>query len=156
LPRRKKRIAPRSKKSAGPRVATDPGKTKKQPLIGADPDFLGGSLCWRFSSADIGGPFSWKQLPNEKYREVLEKLHEFETMDWQNIRQAGNHSVECGNCSKSARDRLAEIERDDLDELMSFRITGRRRVWCVLEGSLARVLWWDPNHEVCPSKLKGT
>lgn len=49
---------------------------------------------------------------------------------------------------KPARDRLKEIEFDDVEELMSFRIAGAHRVWCVQSGHIMRVLWWDPNHQV--------
>ena len=51
---------------------------------------------------------------------------------------------------EAARDRLAEIGQDDLDELMSFRITGESRVWCIQDSAIMRVLWWDPHHGVYP------
>ena len=48
------------------------------------------------------------------------------------------------------------IRQDDVDELMSFRLDSRGRVWCIQTGNIMRVLWWDPNHEVCPSFKKHT
>lgn len=40
----------------------------------------GGPLVWRFSSVDKGGPFAWSALQDPiLYKEVMEKLHQFET-----------------------------------------------------------------------------
>ena len=42
-----------------------------------------------------------------------------------------------------------EIQQDDIDKLMSFRIAGKKRVWCIQDRNIMRVLWWDPQHEIC-------
>ena len=86
----------------------------------------------------------------------MEKLHEFETKNWAEIRRTGSHPVPIKNLAKVARDRLATIRQDDLDELMSFRVTGKERVWCVKARNIMRVLWWDPDHTVCPAPKKYT
>ena len=86
----------------------------------------------------------------------MEKLHLFETMEETDMRRGGSHPVEIDQLCKEARDRLAVIELDDLDALMSFRLTGPSRVWCRMDGSVMMVLWWDPRHAVCPSNKKHT
>jgi hypothetical protein len=114
-----------------------------------DPCFADGHpLAWRFSAVDKAGPFAWAIVPNEKFREVLDRFHEFEGMNWAEIIAAGSHPIEVHRLEKPARDRLMEIERDDLDELMSFRFGGANRVWCDQKGHLMRVLWWDERHQV--------
>ena len=114
-------------------------------------------MVWRFSAADRGGPFAWSELSDPaEYKAVMEKLHQFETMEETAIRRGGSHPVEPPQLSKAAYDRLVEIKLDDLDELMSFRITGAGRVWCRMSNNVMLVLWWDPTHEVCPSLLKHT
>ena len=45
---------------------------------------------------------------------------------------------------------------DDQEELVSFRIGGRERLWAIRVETEAFLLWWDPNHEICPSQKKGT
>jgi hypothetical protein len=121
------------------------------------PEMRGGPLVWRFSSIDRNGPFSWSALVHPaSYKDVMEKLHLFETMEETAIRGQGSHPVPIDQFAKPARDRLSEIQLDDLDELMSFRITGAGRVWCRMHGNMMLVLWWDPSHEVCPAPKKGT
>lgn len=131
-------------------------QVQKWPKTKSEPQFLGGFLSWRFGSADKGGPFAWSSLPDDRYREVMEKLHSFETMKQDDITKSGSHSIETYNLSKEAKDRLTEIKLDDIDEIMSFRMNGKGRVICHSDGSLMRILWWDPDHLVCPSKKRHT
>jgi hypothetical protein len=117
-----------------------------------DPSLDGGHpLAWRFSGADRGGPFGWAISTDEKFREVIEKLYEFEGKNWSQIIDSGSHPIAVKDIVKEARDRLVAIEQDDLDELMSLRLTGPNRVWCVRSGHIMRVLWWDADHKICPS-----
>lgn len=111
-------------------------------------------MAWRFSGADRAGPFSWTIQPDAKFREVMEKLHEFEGKNWADIINTGSHPIVIQDLCKAARDRLADIKLDDVDELMSFRLTGPNRVWCIQAGNIMRALWWDPEHMICPSKKK--
>ena len=86
----------------------------------------------------------------------MEKLQEFEKKNWSQIIHSGSHPIQIANIVKPARDRLEKIHKDDTDELMSFRLTGRNRVWCVQEANIMKILWWDPNHEICPSTQRHT
>lgn len=116
-----------------------------------------GPLAWRFSACDRNGPWAWTSLePAEKHKEVIERFHEFETKNPGEIRQTGSHSIQLSELIPEALQRLREIKQDDVDELMSFRINGRNRVWCIQDQSVMKVLWWDPDHEVCPSLKKNT
>ena len=87
---------------------------------------------------------------------MIERLHEFETKNWDEILQTGSHPIEVYKCEKGARDRLAEIKQDDTDELMSFRIAAKKRVWCIKDRNIMRILWWDPEHLVYPVEKKHT
>ena len=132
-----------------PKFAAIPVESKqaryKEPCIEGHP------LAWRFSGCDRGGPFSWVIGEDQKYREVIEKLHEYEDKTWAQILETGSHPIEVHKICKEARDRLVEIERDDIDELMSFRLTGPNRVWCDKKGHVMRILWWDAEHKVYPT-----
>ena len=127
----------------------DPKPVKKPKY--ADPVIGGYPLAWRFSGCDKGGPFSWSGIDTDiKFREIVEKLNEFETKTWAQLLNAGSHPIPKDRISKGAQDRLRQIERDDVDELMSFSLTGPNRVWCIQSGHIMRILWWDPAHQVYP------
>ena len=120
-----------------------------------DPEIHGSPLAWRFSTCDKAGQFAWTGLEHgEAFKEVMDRLHEFETKTWDEITRTGSHPIEVYKCEKSARDRLTDIQQDDVDELMSFRISGKKRVWCIQDRNIMRILWWDPDHLICPAHLK--
>jgi hypothetical protein len=81
---------------------------------------------------------------------VIQKLAEFEGKNWNDIIKGGSHPIPVPDLSQEARDRLVAIERDDLDELMSLRLTVSNRAWCVRSGHIMRVFWWDEHHGVYP------
>lgn len=114
-------------------------------------------MAWRFSAHDRDGPWAWTNLntPSD-YQRVIQTLQQFETMSMDQIQQQQTHRVAPGKLCKAAQDRLKKIKQDDIDELMSFRITGKQRVWCIPIGPIMKILWWDPNHQVYPSRLKNT
>ncbi len=68
----------------------------------------------------------------------------------------GSHLVDVDNLASDAKKRLREIGQDDLDQLYSLRISGKKRIWGIREGYLLWFLWWDPFHSVCPSTKKHT
>jgi len=137
-----------------PRFEVKPKPEKKPIYI----EFCDGNpLCWRFSSADRNGSWAWTNLSDPKeYKEVMEHLHEFENYNQETIKNTGSHSVSLSGLIKAARKRLEEIESDDINELFSLRVMGAKRVWCIQERNIMKILWWDPKHEVCPSKKKHT
>ena len=57
----------------------------------------------------------------------------------------------------AARDtRLRELQQDDSDGLYELRFGGKERVWGIRRDDRFCILWWDPEHMVCPSTLKNT
>lgn len=39
-----------------------------------------------------------------------------------------------------------------LDDVVSLRLSGPERVFGYLDNGVLVLLWWDPIHQVCPSK----
>ena len=130
----------------------------KQPKISSHPQsFRGGVMSWRFNAVDKNGPFAWTNLSDGKeFKQVIEKLSNLETMSEADQQLGGCHFISVEKLSKEAGARLTEIRLDDLDELYSIRLEARGRVFCVHRRQYMRVLWFDPDHEVCPSKPKNT
>ena len=129
----------------------------KTPRFEVDPDEArAGVPAWRVRGLDLGGPFGWHDAGATDLRAVADKLGHFETMRWADIESAGSHAVEVGRLCAAAQKRLRELRQDDVDELFSLRLAGRARVWGFREGRLLRILWWDPEHAVCPAEKKHT
>lgn len=111
---------------------------------------------WRVNQLDWDGAWGWADIPSEVLlREIVPKLHDYETQKWGEIEGDRNHFVSLVDCIKGARDRLVEIGREE-DSLFSLHLTGQKRIWGVRDVALFRVLWWDPEHQVCPSLKKHT
>lgn len=140
-----------------PKIAAAPIPTKSPKIANQPPAFQGGILAWRFNAVDKAGPFPWTGLDDAvEYKEVLEKLIGFECMPENELISAGCHSIPTENLCSEAQARLVELELDDLDGLFSFRLTGKKRVFAVVRSKYVRILWYDPEHKVCPSKKKHT
>jgi len=106
-------------------------------------------------------PFGWHTLNAASLGYVRSGLVNFESMTWNEILVQGrkqNHLIAIGELSKAARDRLNVLFNGniDVDELLSLRLTGKERVWGILDNGVLGLLWWDPQHQVCPSALRNT
>lgn len=86
----------------------------------------------------------------------LDKIHHLEgctPVSAQGTGAAGTMKrVELDALCGDAQSRLEKIERDDAPSLWEVRLGGAQRYWGFLIGPVFHFLWWDPNHEVCPTK----
>jgi hypothetical protein len=105
---------------------------------------------------DMDGPWGWKHFDSMQLQELFQKVFECQKLTWQDLRNNGSHLVNREDLCSEAQKRLTEIQKEDLDQLFSLRLTGRKRVWGIKEGNILWLLWWDQNHEVCPSHKKNT
>jgi hypothetical protein len=90
---------------------------------------------------------------------VRERIKHFEKLTWNEILVRDHkyhHRVEVWKLCKDARDRLAELGLEDLEELISLRLSATERIWGMLNHNVLALLWWDPFHQVCPSLTKHT
>jgi hypothetical protein len=115
---------------------------------------------WSIRSFDVDGEWgrSRVSVPNHLWDDLFAKLRNYESMTWGEILKDKdrNHSVAVSDLTKSARERLKDIHQDDVDSLFRLRLTGKQRVWGIRDGYVLRLLWWDPDHEICPSAKKHT
>ncbi len=115
-------------------------------------------ISWRFSKVDRDGKWkcSLNALGEDKTKEIIRKLKDFDSMTWGDFKGKRRHSIPVNTISREAKKRLEDIQRDDIDVLFSVGISGKERIWGVREGDVFSILWWDPEHEVYPSTLKNT
>ena len=118
------------------------------------------NLRWDVSKIDKDGQWGWDKVSCSYFFTVIwEKMRNFEKKEWREILGTDhyqNHKVRVSRIINEAQKRLEELGHDDQEELVSLRLTGKQRLWAIqLEGK-AFLLWWDPNHEICPSQLSHT
>jgi len=106
-------------------------------------------------------PYGWHNLDAGGIAAIRLRLSGFESMTWSEILIDGkkfNHSVSIAQLCKEARDRLNLMFRGNIDveELVSLRFSGKERVWGILDNGVLSLLWWDPQHQVCPALLRDT
>jgi hypothetical protein len=141
---------PRS--SFQPRMEKVPRAADLAEKIGTTP------FCWRVTDLDWEGPWGWKHVPVDLVLgTIIPKLHDYESMTWAAVEgPTGCHFVEVEALSPVAQARLREIEKDEQGQLFSVRIMGKLRVWGIRDLAILRVLWCDPEHEVCPATKRRT
>ena len=141
---RKKFNVPESVRREGRRFRSVPQSDEAEPI------------CWRFSIMDTGGPFPFAGLKAKTWRRILEKMRQWDSMTWAELTGDDNHAIPIDRLSPEAQNRLIEIGQDDIDEIFSLRMTGRERLIGIRDRHVFRLLWWDPEHRVCPSQKKHT
>ena len=111
-------------------------------------------MFWSFSLYDPEFPIA---SPNH-FHLIASAIKSTELRTWEDIgnHRDRDHPVTIDKLEKPARDRLATLKLDDTDEIWSIRFTGRCRLWGIRDGTLIKILWLDPNHEVCRSHKKHT
>ena len=134
-------------------------KPSKIPKAQEMADFWGDYPAWRIQHLEMIDPYGWHKLNRDMLEYIRHKLTEFEkrTLDEiLNKSKKQNHQIKVSEICKEARNRLQKLKLDDIDELVSLRFAGKERVWGILERHTISLLWWDPNHAVCPSSKKHT
>jgi hypothetical protein len=149
------------KKDKKPKLAQEPPRNSKKAK--ARKDHLGGTdhlhLAWHISMLDRGGRWGWNKANLEiLWNKIYGKLVSLESMTWNQLssNDQGSHLVPLSNLCSDARDRLEEIKQNDIEHLYSLRLSGKERIWGIRKANVLKILWWDPDHEVCPSLKKHT
>lgn len=164
------------KKPKRPKVVVPPGgwqnKTKALPSPGLPPtskrvptvdwiegEFTDHQLVWRFSEIDVAWNLLDNSLDNRGVLMMIDKLKGFESMRMGELFSPGSEHAkkyEISSVPQHALDRLIEISRDDEDELVRLRFSGKGRLYGIMRRHVFHVLWWDPHHRVYPSRKKNT
>jgi hypothetical protein len=110
---------------------------------------------WRFSTVDKAGPFAWP-INDAIEQEILQKLHNFDSMRWNKIEGPDHHLINRDKLTKEANERLLKINQDDVGQLFSFHFDGKARIFGIRDNGVVKLLWWDPEHKVCISHKKHT
>lgn len=113
--------------------------------------------AWRFNMLELCDPFGWHTLDEAGLRYIREKLAHYESMTMNEIFVTGkkyNHAVSVQDLCGEARGRLWELNLEHLEQIHRLRLSGAERVWGIRELNVLNLLWWDPDHLVCPGQDK--
>lgn len=112
---------------------------------------------WSFQMLDMDGPFGWKKVDDySQTHKILERLKESEGKSQQELMKGGSHFIKIEKLSLNAQERINALNYDDYERLFSLRLGGRERIFCLQRRGRMNVLWWDPDHQVCPAHKKHT
>jgi hypothetical protein len=132
----------------------------KSPRFSTDPtSYYELQPAWRLNKLEMCEPFGWHSVDKETIERIRSRLVAFESMTWREILVEGrkrNHSIKTEDLCRAAQKRLEEIGLDDIDRLHSLGLTGAGRIWGLFSHGVMSLLWWDPDHQICPSPLKHT
>lgn len=130
---------------------------EREPKYGGNPDsYFSMHPSWNFSKSDLQNT-KWSLYNSDFLNEVLPKLIDFERRIWSDIvsDKKHNHWIDTSNLIKEAQDRLIEL-KIFYDSLFSLRLTGTVRLFGYIENGIYYIIWYDQNHEICPSNKKHT
>lgn len=142
-------------KKAAPKFGATPYQVKT-PRAAHLPNDVGLKPDFRTSKMDIDSKWGWDRFDSKLLKDFLNQLFECQKLTWQELNGKGSHLVNITQIIPEAKKRLDLLQLDDWEELYSLRIGGKQRIWGLKEGGILWILWWDPNHEICPSNKKHT
>jgi hypothetical protein len=87
---------------------------------------------------------------------IIDKLKNFEHATWPEIERGGSHFTQVNRLIGDAQRRLQVLRLDDTNDLFSLRLSGLERLWGLRSNDVFSILWWDPDHQICPSPLRRT
>lgn len=114
---------------------------------------------WQIALMEMVDPFGWHEMTGDAANQVRTRLGNLESRTWKEILyQDGyrNHIIAVERLCGPAKTRLEALGQDDIDSVMSLGVTQQARVFGIMEHNVMKVLWWDPEHLVCPMEKPNT
>lgn len=122
-------------------------------------------LAFQWTAREVdhehAGLWDWDLSPKET-ADLLDLLSGVSKLVWREVKEmkfnskrrtrALHHSQPVESICAEARRRLDEIGRGDQEEVFRLRHGNTIRVWGVLEGPVFSILWFDRDHQICPSE----
>ena len=96
------------------------------------------------------------------HKEILEKIILYSNMTWSDIRKqthdnnkSKHHFLEMESLSGAALERIRANKLEDFsDSIFSFALQNKLRLIGYRQDAFFHLVWFDPQHEFCPSQKK--
>ena len=120
-------------------------------------------VVWRFDMIDRSGKFAFDLNRRDfKYKAFLEKLIDYSSMTWADVKKQTHDDGKSkhhflSSLSPEAAERLKAKQLEEYsDSIFSFAFENKLRLVGIREKEDFHALWYDPEHEICPSKKNHT
>lgn len=123
----------------------------------------GEKIIWRFDWLDKAGSFAFDlRRPDFDHREILEKIIAYSNMTWLEVKRqthdngkSKHHFLEMGTLSSDAVERVCAKQLQGYDDsIFSFAFQNKLRIIGIRVGRMFYAVWFDPQHQFCPSHKK--
>ena len=123
-------------------------------------------VSWRFYRIKSTSQTKWR-IDQDNWNvwsnNILPKLMNFESYKWSQIKRipkpngggSMHHNIARTKLSPSAQREIRELGLE-YDEFFSLRLSGKERVFGILDRGVLELLWYDKEHEICPVLKKHT
>lgn len=148
------------------RTRKNSNKAEKTTVKQADVGYDNAIPVWMFDKIDRNGESIAFDITRKDFdhREILDKMISFSSMTWAQLNRqthdngrSKNHILQVESLSKVAQNRIIAMHlEEDNDRLYSIALNNTLRVIGIRDKDRFHVLWYDPEHKVCPSKKKHT
>lgn len=121
-------------------------------------------LAWSFDMIDRDGKFRFvhQDLEGAQAKKLLGKVVEFSQLTWSEIKSAKNssgrnkhHFLSYESLSPDAKKRFSirKFDQNEYhDQLFSLALENKLRIIGIRDGNVFHPIWYDPEHQVCPSR----
>lgn len=112
------------------------------------------ALRFRLADVDLGGPWCLTTIAADEHRQLLEFMGNVETQTLSELipDRLKREDVAGASPNPEARKRAQDRYPDDHDFIHSLRVSGAIRLWGLLRDHEFAIIWWDPTHDVWPTK----
>ena len=123
----------------------------------------GDKVQWRFDRLERNGKFAFDlSRADFDHREVLEKIIAYSNMTWSDVKKqthdrkgkSKHHFLDMSSISADGRDSFKSRGFEGVydDSIFSFSFQNKLRIIGIRENEKFYAVWFDPQHEFCPSK----
>lgn len=109
---------------------------------------------FRFDRVDVGSSWCLTDISKQDHADLLACMKQIEGMRVSEVipNRCKREDVAGRSPNPEAQRRAQEIYPDDHDHIHSLRVSGAKRLWGLQFQNEFSIIWWDPAHEVWPTK----
>lgn len=109
---------------------------------------------FRFNRVDVGSDWCLTSITQEDHVELIEFMAQMENLSLREvIPGVGKHEDVAGSSPNHLAQRRAQDQfPDEHDRIHSLRLAGPKRIWGLQYANEFSVIWWDPGHDIWPTK----